>query len=518
MAIVVVVSMVGSTIVLFAPEASARTGSDSYGYTFKDSSEAGLDASWTELIGASGTTTLLTGSTDAGQGPYDLPFTFELYENEYTTWGNGGDNGYITLGGAISYQWTSYHIPATQLGNAAVAGAWFDGGFCRTSNPTAGVYYNTIGTAPNREFVVQYQDQGAWYPSVYQCPGTAAANAMTWQIILHEGSNKISVNYKDTDGGYSSDNEQATTGIQGKPGGNSVGLEYIYRNSPVAFNTLDDGSGTTVEFLPPPPARNDLRLKSASVPDPISLANHNPMTATVSNYGVNCDTAGDCTPVAETDIDVTAKVFSIKEETTDYTFDDRADSEGFTSSALQGANQWTQALNDGKGNHNEGDEGTDDGAWSSGRKSGSLGGMFKDNQKIHYDGTDILIADKGSDSVTKLSTSTDSVTTIIDTSYTYLNDVIDVTEDGTNYYTLARTSGTYSSTTKVCKWAMSDTSSPSACNTTSVRYGTALTTYGGEVFVLQTSSSSSYRKVIVLDATDMTKSTDFAYSNGVSAS
>ena len=517
MAIVVVVSMVGSTIVLFAPEASARTGSDSYGYTFKDSSEAGLDASWTELIGASGTTTLLTGSTDAGQGPYDLPFTFELYENEYTTWGNGGDNGYITLGGAISYQWTSYHIPATQLGNAAVAGAWFDGGFCRTSNPTAGVYYNTIGTEPNRQFVVQYQDQGAWYPSVYQCPGAAAANAMTWQIILHEGSNKISVNYKDTDGGYSSDNEQATTGIQGKPGGNSVGLEYIYRNSPVAFNTLDDGSGTTVEFSPPPPARNDLRLKSASVPDPISLASHNPMTATVSNYGVNCDTAGDCTPVAETGIDVTAKVFSIKEETTDYTFDDRADSEGFTSSALQGANQWTQALNDGKGNHNEGDEGTDDGAWSSGRKSGSLGGMFKDNQKIHYDGTDILIADKGSDSVTKLSTSTDTVSTIIAASYTYLNDVIDVTEDGTNYYTLARTSGTYSSTTKVCKWAMSDTSSPSACNTTSVRYGTALTTYGGEVFVLQTSSSSSYRKVIVLDATDMTKSTDFAYSNGVSA-
>ena len=103
-------------------------------YTFKDSSEAGLDASWTELIGASGTTTLLSGSTDAGQGPYDLPFAFELYENEYTTWGNGGDNGYITLGGAISYQWTSYHIPATQLGNAAVAGAWFDGGFCRTSN------------------------------------------------------------------------------------------------------------------------------------------------------------------------------------------------------------------------------------------------------------------------------------------------------------------------------------------------------------------------------------------------
>ena len=37
MAIVVVVIMVTSTFVLFAPEVSARTGSDSYGYSFKDS-------------------------------------------------------------------------------------------------------------------------------------------------------------------------------------------------------------------------------------------------------------------------------------------------------------------------------------------------------------------------------------------------------------------------------------------------------------------------------------------------
>ena len=514
MAIVVVVSMVGSTIVLFAPEASARTGSDSYGYTFKDSDETGVDATWTELIGAAGTTLLISSSTDAAQSVIDLPFALEFYEKEYDSWSNGGDNGYITFGAAVSYQWTSYHIPATQLGQAAVAGAWFDGGFCRASNPNAGVYYNTIGTTPDRQFIVQYQDQGAWYPSVYQCPGTAAANALTWQIILHEGSNKISVNYKDTNGGYGSDNEQATTGIQGTPSGGSVGLEYVYRNSPVAFNTLDD---STVEFTPPPPARNDIRLKSASVPDPISLDENNAMAATVLNNGVNCDVAGDCTPVAETDIDVSASVFSIKEDVTDYTFDDRSDAEGFTHSAIQGADGWTQALNDGKGNHNEGDEGTGDGAWSSGRKSASLGGMFNDNQKIHYDGTDILIADKGSDSVTKLSTSTNSVTTVIATSYTYLNDVLDVTEDGTNYYTLARTSGVYGSMTKICKWAMSDTSSPTACNTSNVKYGTALTYYDGEVFALQTYSSSSYRKVIVLDASDMTKETDFTYGSGVSA-
>ena len=50
-----------------------------------------------------------------------------------------------------------------------------------------------------------------------------------------------------------------------------------------------------------------------------------------------------------------------------------------------------------------------------------------------------------------------------------------------------------------------------------MKYGTALTYYDGEVFALQTQSSSSYRKVIVLDATDMSKSTDFAYSASMSA-
>ncbi len=102
MAIAVVVFMVSSTLVLFAPEASARTGSDDYGYTFKDSAESdGPTYSWVEIIPALGGTgtTLLSSSTDGGQGPDALPFTFQYYEHDYTTWGNGGDNGNVTPGG-----------------------------------------------------------------------------------------------------------------------------------------------------------------------------------------------------------------------------------------------------------------------------------------------------------------------------------------------------------------------------------------------------------------------------------
>ena len=165
MAIAVVVFMVSSTLVLFTPEASARTGEDDYGYTFKDSNESdGPTYSWNEIVpafGGSGTN-IVSSSTDGGQGLYDLPFDFEYYENTYTTWGNGGDNGYITFGAVISNQWTPYHIPAAQLGGPAIAGGWFDGGFCRSSNPNAGVYYEYQGTTPNQKVVVTYQS-AVWF-------------------------------------------------------------------------------------------------------------------------------------------------------------------------------------------------------------------------------------------------------------------------------------------------------------------------------------------------------------------
>ena len=517
MAVVVVVTMVTSTFVLFAPEASARTGSDSYGYSFKDSAESdGPTYAWTDIVSSG--TKLLGSTTDGAQGPFNIGFDFEFYETSYDKFYNGGDNGYITFGGAVSNAWTPYALPATQLGQNAIVAGWFDGGFCTSRNPNSGVYYETVGDEGSRQLIIQMQDQVYWSArdgSSYCNSGSAwATTTITWQILLNEGSNSIVLQYKDATGGSFYDNEYLTSGIQGVVDGTQYGLQYKYRSTP--SSTIADE--TAVKFVAPPPKRNDLKLSATTIPQPISLAEDNILGATVTNNGVNCDTAGDCTPVPETDVDVTASIFSVKETVTEFDFDDRSNAEGWTHSGIGGASsKWTQALNDGVGNYNYGEEGTDDGSWSSGRKSTTLGGMFNDQQGIHYDGTNILIADKGSDSVKKLDASTNVVTTVIAASYTYLNDVIDVTDDGTYYYTMARTSGTYSSTTKICKWLISDTTATPTCNTTNVRYGTSLTHYNGELFALQTSSSSSYRKVIILDASDMSLEGNFAYSASVSA-
>ena len=502
LAIAVVVFMVSSTVVLFAPEASARTGTGSYGYTFKDNLESGgpdYSTDWIDTVVTEGTN-ILSYSSDAAQGTFNLPFDFEYYENTYSTWGNGGDNGYITFGGVISNAWTPYNIPATQIGSAAVAGGWFDGGFCRASNPDAGVYHQTIGTSPNQIFVVHYEDQGAWYPSVYTCPGVQAADALTWQIQIHESTMEVKTLYKDVQGGYSSDNEWMTVGIQGSPGGSLMGLEYSYRQSP------DVPQYTAVTFSGPAPPVNDLRLTQSTIPDPVSLADQNLFGAEVTNKGVNCDRSVDSecmTP--ETNIDVTASVFSIEETETLYTFDDG--DEGFTSGSYQGMNKWTRNLNDGAGNYNYGDDGTtdgSDGAWSSGRKSSAAGGMFSDSEKIHYDGTNILIANKFKSEVLELdlSVTPETVSTIIGPDATNLMNVLDVTSDADYYYTLSRTSNLASYATRVCKWDKSDTATPEACNTSSVQYGIALTIFGDDLVALQGGwTTSASRKAVILDAT-----------------
>ena len=501
MAVVVVVTMVTSTFVLFAPEASARTGEETgVGYTFKDNDEVdGPTYDWNELVpGLGGSGTLLIDyTTDGAQPLQDIGFTFEMFGREYTEWSNSGDNGFITLGAQASSMWTPYNIPYASAGTA-IFGGWFDGGFCKSKQPFSGVYYELQGSAPNREFIVQYQDQVHWYPSVTGCGAPGGTNGLTWQIILHETTNQISIQWKDADGGYGSDNEWLTSGIQGKTDDGVLGLEYIYRGSPA-----EPDDGDVVLFTPPPPMQNDLKIKSTTIPDPVSLADANVFGAEVFNNGVNCTPVESCTPVNETNIEVNTQIFSVAETDSEYTFD--SDDGGFTPMVIQGANKWTNNLNDGRGDHNYGDGGADadpaDGAWSSGRKSTTLGGMFSDNQKIHSDGTHILVADTGSDSVLKLDTTTHTVTTILGPDATSLQNVLDVTEDGTYYYTLGRAASTYSSTTVVCKWAISD-GSKIACNSSSVRYGVALTYYDDEIFVLQGgSTSTSYRKAIILDAT-----------------
>ena len=518
MAIVVVVTMVTSTFVLFAPEASAKTGSDSYGYEYKDSAEVdGPTYAWVDILSTG--TSILCGagqvcSTDGAQGPFNIGFDFTFYGKTFNTFFNAGDNGFISLGGAAS-SYTSATIPSGAAGSYSVIGGWFDGGFCKTQQANSGVYYQTMGDAGSRKLVVTMQDQVNYYvrdgTSSCRFGYASATDTITWQIILEEATGNVLVQYKDAVGGYYADNEVLASGIQGTYEGTLYGIEYMARS-----NSANIPDNTAVLYMPPPPKQNDLKLDSTAIPNPISLAEDNVLGATVYNNGVNCSTPGSCDPQPETNIDVTAKVFSVKETVSEYNFDDRSDDNGFTTESLNGgANMWTQDLDDGTGDYNYGSEGTTDGSWSTGRKSTTLSAAFTDQQSIHYDGTSILVADYGTDSIKQINTASQAVTTLIGPDSTNLNYVLDVTSDADNYYTLSKTYS-WSSAVRVCKWDKDSLSAPTTCNTANVKYGTALTVYGTEIFVLQTSFSSSYRKVVTLDTTNLAlQSKSIGYGSGM---
>jgi hypothetical protein len=365
------------------------------------------------------------------------------------------------------------------------------------------------------------QDQVYWSArdgTSYCNSGSAwATNTLTWQIILNEGSNSVLIQYKDATGGSFYDNEYLTAGIQGALDGAQYGLQYKYRSSP--SSTIADE--TAVLFTAPPPKRNDLKLASTTIPEPMSLAEDNILGATVTNNGVNCDTAGSCTPVPETDVDVTANIFSVQETATEYDFNDRSDAQGWTHAGIDGAtSKWTQNLNDGAGNYNYGSEGTDDGSWSSGRKSTTFSGLFNDQQRIHYDGEDILVADKGSNSIKMIDTSnSNSVSTILGPDLTNLRNVLDITSDEDYYYTLARSSSTYSAATRICKWDRDDGAMVGSCST-GASYGTAISIYEAEdeLFVLQTQTSSTYRKIVGFSSSTLASNgKSLSYGSGLSA-
>ena len=123
-----------------------------------------------------------------------------------------------------------------------------------------------------------------------------------------------------------------------------------------------------------------------------------------------------------------------------------------------------------------------------------------------------------SNEVIKISTSTHAKTTVLGPDTTYLRNVLDVTEDGSHYYTLSRLANLNSYTTYICKWSMAD-GSRTACNYSSVQYGIAIAEYDGEIFALQGGwTTSASRKVVILSASNLANTgKTVPYYNGISA-
>lgn len=153
-------------------------------------------------INYSGTNTELTGD-DISAGPFNLGFTFSYYGTDYT-------QAYVNINGTITFgsnfaQYSNNALNAAGADNTIYA-FWDD--LNTNKSGTSGnkpIYYTTIGEAPNRKFIAQWTD-------IYFHGTTVQLG--TFQIILYEGTNEISLQYRDLLGGSRALGDSATVGIK----------------------------------------------------------------------------------------------------------------------------------------------------------------------------------------------------------------------------------------------------------------------------------------------------------------
>jgi len=164
--------------------ASAQVSS----YIFSQSSGTYTPISGTVLAEPTGNTSPT--SLDNVVYPLSLPFGFVFNGITYNSL-NVSTNGFITFG-ATAPTTTTYSPISSTLGYEGAVSAWgrdlntvFD-----VNSTTGNISWETIGTAPNRQFIIQWKD----FRPVYSL-STTSAYVFSFQIILQETSNVIKTIY-----------------------------------------------------------------------------------------------------------------------------------------------------------------------------------------------------------------------------------------------------------------------------------------------------------------------------------
>ena len=123
--------------------------------------------------------TVIPSSDDATHGPFNIGFTFAFFGNNYTQF-YVGSNGWIGFSAGQTTGYTAQFIPNAGSPKNTILADWED-----LYPGSANIYYQTIGTAPNRKLVVSFNN----VPH-YGC----RSNLHTFQFVLYETTNVIDIN------------------------------------------------------------------------------------------------------------------------------------------------------------------------------------------------------------------------------------------------------------------------------------------------------------------------------------
>lgn len=177
------------------------------------------------------TTGTLTGLFDDDDITVPIGFAFDFYGTTYTSatiQSNGGltfDSGYLTLSNSC--------LPYTGTPNELIAVMWDD---IDPGNPGSSVRYQTLGSAPNRRFVVRWDTERF----------SSTPNRAVFSLMLHETTNHIQVCYHDANFGTATYDagRDATVGISGDPTSGRTGLQF-------SCNTASLSDGLLLEYRHP---------------------------------------------------------------------------------------------------------------------------------------------------------------------------------------------------------------------------------------------------------------------------
>jgi len=135
-------------------------------------------------------------------GARKMPFRVRPY-GEARSAMHVSSNGNIQFPGAATSPSSAYNnscLP-TRMPSPFLAPYWDDLEFDRSATPREGIYTQTVGTAPNRKFIVN------WRGHLYGQP----AAGTRFGVIFYEGQSKVSFQYQDNTAA------SATIGTQHRP-------------------------------------------------------------------------------------------------------------------------------------------------------------------------------------------------------------------------------------------------------------------------------------------------------------
>lgn len=123
--------------------------------------------------------TVIPSSDDVVSGPFNIGFNFNFFGNNYSQF-YVCSNGWVGFSAGQTNGYTAAFIPNGGSPRNVIMADWED-----LFPGSANIFYQTIGTAPNRQLVVSF----------FNCPHYGCrSNLHTFQFVLYESTNVIDIN------------------------------------------------------------------------------------------------------------------------------------------------------------------------------------------------------------------------------------------------------------------------------------------------------------------------------------